>query len=78
MTSEGYRVLLFNDDFHTVDEVAFQLVKALRCALDMAAAIMLRAHHNGKATVTITSRSEAERIAGVLREIALIVSVDRI
>jgi ATP-dependent Clp protease adapter protein ClpS len=40
--------------------------------------IMSRAHHNGRAVVTIASRDEAERVAGVLREIGLGVQVDRV
>jgi ATP-dependent Clp protease adapter protein ClpS len=78
LTGEGYRVLLYNDEVHSMDEVALQLVKALACTLDVAASIMLRAHRNGKAVVTITTRGEAERVAGVLREISLRVSVDKI
>jgi len=73
---EGHRVVLFNDEFHTMEEVALQLMKALRCPRLQAEEIMFRAHARGHATVTITDREEAERIAGVLREIALIVSVD--
>jgi ATP-dependent Clp protease adaptor protein ClpS len=78
LTGEGYRVLLFNDDVHSSQEVAMQLVKALTCTLDVAVEIMLRAHTTGKAVVTIASRREAERVAGVLREIALLVRVDRL
>jgi ATP-dependent Clp protease adapter protein ClpS len=78
LTGEGYRVLLYNDEVHSMDEVALQLVKALSCTLDIAAAIMLRAHRNGKAVVTITTRTEAERVADILREIALKVSVQKI
>jgi ATP-dependent Clp protease adapter protein ClpS len=76
LAGEGYRVLLFNDEVHSMEEVALQLMKALSCTLDVAAAIMLRAHTNGKAVVTITARREADRIAGILREISLLVSVD--
>lgn len=75
---EGYRVLLFNDEIHTAEEVVAQLVKALRCPMEDAFEIMSRAHHNGRAVVTIASRDEAERVAGVLREIGLGVQVDRV
>ncbi|MGI8906506.1 MAG: ATP-dependent Clp protease adaptor ClpS [Candidatus Sumerlaeaceae bacterium] len=75
---EGYRVLLFNDEVHSMVEVALQLMKALHCSLEIAGSIMLRAHSNGRTVVTITSRRDAERIAGILREIALLVSVDRL
>jgi ATP-dependent Clp protease adapter protein ClpS len=78
VAGEGYRVLLYNDEVHSMEEVALQLMKALECTLDVAAAIMLRAHNNGKAVVTIAARREADRVASVLREIALLVSVDRL
>lgn len=76
IVGEGYRVLLYKDEFHTMEEVAVQLMKALQCSRSPAEAIMRRAHENGHAVVTITDRHEAERIAGVLREIQLIVRVD--
>lgn len=75
---EGYRVLLFNDDQHTMDEVAIQIMVAIDCDTDMAMQIMMRAHNNGCATVTITSRTEARRVAKVLREIALRVAVEQV
>lgn len=74
---EGYRVLLFNDDFHSMEEVILQIMKATRCPLDVAEEIMLRAHNNGQAVVVITSQEEAERVASVLRDIALVVQVTR-
>jgi ATP-dependent Clp protease adaptor protein ClpS len=75
---EGYRVLLFNDEVHTQDEVTLQIMKALGCPFATAHEIMMRAHTRGSATVAITAKDEAERIAGVLREIALRVRVDKI
>jgi ATP-dependent Clp protease adapter protein ClpS len=75
---EGYRVMLFNDESHQMDEVVLQLVKALRCCIEDAVEIMLKVHTCGQAVVIISSRSEAERVAGILREIALKVRVDKI
>lgn len=75
---EGYRVLLFNDELHDMLEVVMQIVKAVQCTVQEATEIMLRAHKKGQAVVTITDRTEADRIAGVLREIALVVRVDEI
>lgn len=75
---EGYRVVLFNDDVHAMDEVAFQVMKALGCPWDDAVHIMLCAHRNGSTTVTIASRTEANRVAGVLGEIGLLVQVNRV
>lgn len=75
---EGYRVVLFNDDVHVMDEVIWQLMKALGCPRLIATEIMLKAHHYGQATVIITSREEAERVAGILREISLMVKVEQV
>lgn len=75
---EGYRVVLYDDDFHTMEEVERQLIKALHCSKDIAEDIMLRAHHLGRATVMITDKDEAEQIAEVLREINLRVTIDRV
>ncbi len=75
---EGFRVTLFNDDFHSIDEVVGQILKALKCELDMAVDIMLRAHTRGSATVVIADQSTADDVASVLREILLVVSVERV
>lgn len=75
---EGYRVTLFNDDFHSVDEVVGQLIKALACPLDIAVEIMLQAHTSGSAVVVIADQSKADRIARILREILLVVSVEQV
>lgn len=75
---EGFRVTLFNDDFHSVDEVVGQILKALNCELDMAVDIMLRAHTRGSATVIIADQATADGVASVLREILLVVSVERV
>jgi ATP-dependent Clp protease adaptor protein ClpS len=75
---EGYRVLLYNDDEHTMEEVVVQIVMAINCPITHAEEIMLRAHTQGCATVVITGRNEAHRVARVLREIGLIVVVDQV
>ncbi len=75
---EGFRVTLFNDDFHSIDEVVGQILKALKCELDIAVDIMLRAHTRGSATVIIADQATADGVASVLREILLVVSVERV
>jgi ATP-dependent Clp protease adaptor protein ClpS len=75
---EGYRVLLYNDEVHTMQEVVQQLVKAIDCTVRHAEAIMIQAHNRGKAVVIIAEKAEALRVASVLREIHLIVRVDQI
>ena len=70
--------MLFNDDKHELQDVVFQVAKALRCKLEEAVTITLAAHHKGKAVVTITTEENARRIAEVLREIDLKVDVDAV
>jgi len=72
---EGWAVLLFNDSVHSMDEVAAAVCVAINCDLDTAWSIMLRAHKNGKAVVTIAERVEAERVASVLRSAKLTVEI---
>jgi ATP-dependent Clp protease adaptor protein ClpS len=75
---EGYRVLLFNDEHHVMDEVAGQIRKALNCTWAVAEEIMMRAHMTGSAVVIIAARRKADRVASILREIALVVRVDKV
>jgi len=65
------RVILFNDDEHTFDEVIGQLIKALGCSSGKAEAIAFEAHSKGKALVYEGAMPECLRINGVLEEIGL-------
>ncbi len=71
-----YRVVLYNDDFHGMDEVALQLQKATGCDLETAISIMLEAHMQGRAVCYRGAREECHRVARILREIRLQVEVD--
>ena len=51
-------MILFNDDWHTFDEVIGQLIKALRCGSEKAEAIAFEAHSKGKAMVYEGAMSE--------------------
>lgn len=70
------RVILFNDDWHTFDEVISQLVKALGCDSTKAERITLEAHSNGKALVYEGPMPNCLRINGVLEEISLITQIE--
>ncbi|MDF2439165.1 MAG: ATP-dependent Clp protease adaptor protein ClpS [Abditibacteriota bacterium] len=73
---DGYRVILYNDDWHSEDEVALQLVKATGYDLDKCWIIMLETHTKGRAICYRGERSACQRVAKVLREIRLQVEVD--
>jgi ATP-dependent Clp protease adaptor protein ClpS len=65
------KVVLFNDDVHTFEEVITQLIKAIRCPLEKAEALAWEVHSNGKAVVYTGEMSECLRVNSVLEEIAL-------
>lgn len=70
------RVIVYNDDWHTFDEVILQLIKAIGCDEAAAEAHAWTVHTQGRALVFAGDRSDCERVAGVLREIRLQVEVD--
>lgn len=65
------RVILFNDDIHTFEEVALQLVKAIHCTYDKGLDIAWEVHTKGKACVYEGDISECLRVSAILEEIAL-------
>jgi ATP-dependent Clp protease adaptor protein ClpS len=70
------RVILYNDDWHTFDEVIAQLVKAGACDAAEAEIHAWRVHTEGRSQVFHGPREDCERVAAVLREIRLQVEVD--
>ena len=65
------RVVLYNDDWHTFDEVIVQLIKAINCAYDKARSYAFEVHTKGKAIVFSGSIKECLKVSSVLEEIAL-------
>jgi len=72
----GYRVILYNDDWHGQDEVVLQIQKATGCDLEKAVLIMLEAHYKGRAVCYHGGRAECQRVANVLRQIRLQCEID--
>ena len=73
---DGYRVILYNDDYHSQDEVAEQLHKATEYSLLKCWAIMMEAHAKGRAVCYNGTREKCHHVAKVLREIRLQCEVD--
>lgn len=73
---EPWKVILYNDDIHTFDEVILQLQKALKCSAQRAEQIAFEAHTRGKAIAFSGEFDECFRVAGILREIQLIVEIE--
>lgn len=75
-SGDGYRVILYNDEWHGMDEVVLQLQKATGCTVEKALEIMIEAHSKGRAICHRGERDECQRVAKILREIRLQVEVD--
>lgn len=65
------RVILYNDDWHTFDEVIAQLIKAINCTFEQARALAFEVHIKGKAVVFSGLMPDCLRVSSVLEEIAL-------
>ncbi|MCX6155177.1 MAG: ATP-dependent Clp protease adaptor ClpS [Candidatus Kapabacteria bacterium] len=70
-TTFPVRVILFNDDWHSFDEVVSQIIKAINCSTQHANNLMLEAHKNGKVCVFEGEIAECLAVSSVLEEIAL-------
>lgn len=66
-----YNVVLFNDEGHSMEEVAHQIIKATHCSPGKAMSIMLEAHKSGRAIVITCSLERAEHVESILAEIQL-------
>lgn len=65
------RVILFNDDWHTFDEVISQLIKATNCTYEKARGHAFEVHVKGKSIVFTGTMNECLRVSSVLEEISL-------
>ena len=65
------KVILFNDEIHTFEEVIGQLIKALQCGVTKAEALTWEVHSSGKATVFEGPMDNCVKVSSVLEEIAL-------
>jgi ATP-dependent Clp protease adapter protein ClpS len=73
---DGFRAILYNDNWHGMDEVVLQIQKATGCDLPQAAAVMIEAHCRGRAVCFKGSRERCHKVCRVLREIRLQCEVD--
>lgn len=70
-----WKTILFNDDVHTFEDVAMQLVKAIHCNVTTGYDFANQVHTEGSAAVFYGSQIECEKVAGILREIDLNVDI---
>lgn len=65
------RVVLYNDEVHTFDEVIEQIIRATGCSAARAEHLTLEVHTSGKAIVFDGDFGQCLRVSGILEEIAL-------
>ena len=70
------RVVLFNDDWHTFEEVITQLIKATKCSFEEARDRTFEVHNNGKSVVFSGPLNDCLKVSTVLEEIALHTQVE--
>ncbi len=64
-------VILYNDDWHTFEEVISQIMKATKCSFEKARDLTFEVHVKGKANVFTGEISACLKVSAVLEEIAL-------
>lgn len=65
------RVVLYNDEIHTYDEVITQIRKATRCSLQKAEILTIEVDTQGKAIVYDGEITDCIRVSAILEEIEL-------
>lgn len=73
---EPAKVILFNDDVHTFDEVIEQIIKATGCEYHRAEALTWQVHSNGKAVVFEGEMTRCVQVSNVLEEIQLMTQIE--
>ncbi|KAF0139374.1 MAG: ATP-dependent Clp protease adaptor protein ClpS [Stygiobacter sp.] len=68
---QPFKVVLFNDDFHSFDEVINQIIKAIKCGFETARDFAFEAHVKGKAIVFNGTLNECLKVSSILEEIEL-------
>jgi ATP-dependent Clp protease adapter protein ClpS len=65
------KVILFNDEVHSFEEVIGQIIKAIGCDTTKAEALTWEVHNSGKAKIYEGQMPECLKVSHVLEEIAL-------
>jgi ATP-dependent Clp protease adaptor protein ClpS len=65
------KVILFNDEVHSFDEVITQIIKATRCAREKAEALTWEVHTTGRAIVYSGEMTRCIEVSSILEEIQL-------
>ncbi len=76
LITEPSKVILFNDEVHTFEEVIGQLIKAVRCTPQKAEAYAWEVHTTGKAVVYTGELARCVEVSGILEEIMLMTQIE--
>jgi len=76
ITGLAARVLLYNDEEHSMDEVTYQIIKAIGCSFAEAEDLTWEVHTRGKAVVYSGDMPDCLRVSSILEEIALHTEVE--
>ncbi|MEM1056091.1 MAG: ATP-dependent Clp protease adaptor ClpS [Bacteroidota bacterium] len=71
-----WRVILYDDDIHTFEDVILQLMKAVGCTPEQGYKHALTVHTTGKDCVFEGDFADCFRVQGVLREIQLVTEIE--
>src|SRR5262245_61325775 len=67
----GWKTILFNCNCHTFQDVAVQLMKAIRCTYEKGLQLANVVHYTGSAIVYSGPKERCEAVAEVLEDIGL-------
>lgn len=70
------KVILYNDEVHTFDEVIGQIIKATGCDQARAEALTWEVHNSGRAMVFEGEMRNCVRVSAVLEEIDLTTQIE--
>jgi len=70
-TLDAYRVVLFNDEEHSFDEVIVQIIKATQCSRQKAERCTWEVHTRGQSIVYFGQMNSCLKVSSILEEIAL-------
>ena len=76
LIQEPAKVILFNDEVHTFDEVIGQIIKATGCDESRAEALAWEVHNTGKAVVYEGEMTKCVQVSSVLEEIDLMTQIE--
>jgi ATP-dependent Clp protease adapter protein ClpS len=76
LTNEPAKVILFNDEVHTFEEVITQIIKAIHCAREKAEVLTWEVHNNGRAIVYAGEMIRCVEVSAVLEEIQLMTQIE--